>query len=116
MAPDADATAGPPQGGHDLEAVLAEEPVARLLAAYLDQLLRHLLLQAPTSASSSPKLAKAELRGRRRRDLGVATQACRSLAHAARFRSRAGLLLGGRSEPARSVMYATAGAGMAAWS
>src|SRR3954453_22107280 len=27
----------------------------------LDQLLRHLLLQAPTSASSSPKLAKAEL-------------------------------------------------------
>src|SRR4051812_28597036 len=35
MAPDADATAGPPQGWHDLEAVLAEEPVARLLAAYL---------------------------------------------------------------------------------
>src|SRR3954469_16940702 len=29
----------------------------------LDQLLRHLLLQAPTSASSSPKLAKAELSG-----------------------------------------------------
>src|SRR4051812_26362359 len=27
----------------------------------LDQLLRHLLLQAPTSASGSPKLAKAEL-------------------------------------------------------
>src|SRR4051794_34308048 len=27
----------------------------------LDQLLRHLLLHAPTSASSSPKLAKAEL-------------------------------------------------------
>src|SRR4051794_19017107 len=37
MAPDADATAGPPQGWHDLEAVLAEEPVARLLAAYLEQ-------------------------------------------------------------------------------
>src|SRR3954468_14855591 len=35
MAPDADATAGPPQGWHDLEAVLAEEPVATLLAAYL---------------------------------------------------------------------------------
>src|SRR3982751_4164296 len=35
MAPDADATAGPPQGWHDLEAVLAEEPVARLLAAYI---------------------------------------------------------------------------------
>src|SRR3954447_1559112 len=36
MAPDADATAGAPQGWHDLEAVLAEEPVATLLAAYLD--------------------------------------------------------------------------------
>jgi hypothetical protein len=36
MAPDADATAGPPQGWHDLEAVLAEEPVATLLAAYLE--------------------------------------------------------------------------------
>src|SRR3954452_3509199 len=35
MAPDADATAGAPQGWHDLEAVLAEEPVATLLAAYL---------------------------------------------------------------------------------
>src|SRR3954470_13468816 len=35
MAPDADATAGPPQGWHDLEAVLAEEPVAALLATYL---------------------------------------------------------------------------------
>src|SRR4051795_10501375 len=35
MAPDADATAGTPKGWHDLEAVLAEEPVATLLAAYL---------------------------------------------------------------------------------
>src|SRR3954452_19542253 len=73
MAPDADATAGPPQGWHDLEAVLAEEPVAKLMAAYLDQLLRHLLLQAPTSASSSPKLAKAEPRGCR----GIARDARR---------------------------------------
>src|SRR5947209_17456623 len=36
MAPDADATAGTPKGWHDLEAVLAEEPVARLMATYLD--------------------------------------------------------------------------------
>src|SRR6476659_2542198 len=35
MAPDADATAGASQGWHDLEAVLAEEPAATLLAAYL---------------------------------------------------------------------------------
>src|SRR4051795_1183011 len=35
MAPDADATAGASQGWHDLEAVLAEEPAAKLLAAYL---------------------------------------------------------------------------------
>src|SRR3954470_18939070 len=35
MAPDTDATAGTPKGWHDLKAVLAEEPVARLLAAYL---------------------------------------------------------------------------------
>src|SRR4051794_16409150 len=43
MAPDADATAGPPQGWHDLEAVLAEEPVARLLAAYLGELRRRIV-------------------------------------------------------------------------
>src|SRR3954454_21346625 len=36
MAPDTDATAGTPKGWHDLKAVLAEEPVATLLAAYLD--------------------------------------------------------------------------------
>src|SRR3954451_20934228 len=35
MAPDADATAGASQGWHDLEAVLAKEPAATLLAAYL---------------------------------------------------------------------------------
>ena len=35
MAPDADATAGASQGWHDLEAVLAEEPAATFLAAYL---------------------------------------------------------------------------------
>src|SRR3954470_22106971 len=35
MAPDTDATAGTPKGWHDLKAVLAEEPVATLLAAYL---------------------------------------------------------------------------------
>src|SRR3954454_7414288 len=35
MAPGADATAGASQGWHDLEAVLAEEPAATLLAAYL---------------------------------------------------------------------------------
>src|SRR4051812_43134125 len=35
MAPNADATAGASQGWHDLEAVLAEEPAATLLAAYL---------------------------------------------------------------------------------
>src|SRR4051812_35067546 len=35
MAPDADATAGASQGWYDLEAVLAEEPAATLLAAYL---------------------------------------------------------------------------------
>src|SRR3954469_19971036 len=40
MAPDADATAGPPPGWHDLEAVLAEEPVATLLAAYLEAVFR----------------------------------------------------------------------------
>src|SRR3954469_17253678 len=35
MAPNADATAGASQGWHDLEAVLAEETAATLLAAYL---------------------------------------------------------------------------------
>src|SRR3954447_24391204 len=35
MAPNADATAGASQGWHDLEAVLAEEPAATLLPAYL---------------------------------------------------------------------------------
>src|SRR3954454_17741761 len=49
MAPDADATAGPPQGWHDLEAVLAEEPVARLLAAYLASGTAH-----PPAAPSAP--------------------------------------------------------------
>src|SRR4051794_35375303 len=39
MAPDADATAGASQGWHDLEAVLAEEPAATLLAAYLAQVM-----------------------------------------------------------------------------
>src|SRR3954452_23137727 len=37
MAPDADATAGTSKGWHDLEAVLAEEPDATLLVAYLAQ-------------------------------------------------------------------------------
>src|SRR3954466_16289848 len=37
MAPNADATAGASQGWHDLEAVLAKEPAATLLAAYLAQ-------------------------------------------------------------------------------
>src|SRR5436309_318277 len=40
MALDADATAGTPKGWHDLEAVLAEEPVARLMAAYLAAIAR----------------------------------------------------------------------------
>src|SRR3954447_19123007 len=35
MAPDVDATAGTPKGWYDLEAVLAEKPVAALLATYL---------------------------------------------------------------------------------
>src|SRR5918993_5262168 len=35
MAPDVDATAGTPKGWHNLEAVLAEGPVAALLATYL---------------------------------------------------------------------------------
>jgi len=35
MAPDVDATAGTPKGWHDLEAILAEGPVAALLATYL---------------------------------------------------------------------------------
>jgi hypothetical protein len=35
MAPDVDATAGTPKGWDDLEAILAEEPAATLLAAYL---------------------------------------------------------------------------------
>src|SRR3954454_23026557 len=35
MAPNVDATAGTPKGWHDLDAVLAEEPVARLMATYL---------------------------------------------------------------------------------
>src|SRR4051794_22862399 len=35
MAPDTDATAGTPKSWHDLEAVLAEEPAATLLSAYL---------------------------------------------------------------------------------
>src|SRR4051812_7286115 len=51
MAPDADATAGPPQGWHDLEAVLAEEPVATLLAAYLVVCLDEM---GPLSAKSYP--------------------------------------------------------------
>src|SRR3954462_15329375 len=51
MAPDADATAGPPQGWHDLEAFLAEELVARLLAAYLVVCLDEM---GPLSAKSYP--------------------------------------------------------------
>src|SRR5215218_5821991 len=35
MAPDADTTAGASQGCHDLQTVLAEKPVAELLATYL---------------------------------------------------------------------------------
>src|SRR4051794_10526063 len=35
MAPDVDATAGTPKGWYGLEAVLAERPVAALLATYL---------------------------------------------------------------------------------
>src|SRR3954451_3453961 len=35
LAPDADATAGTSQGCHDLDAILAEKPVAALLATYL---------------------------------------------------------------------------------
>src|SRR3954469_7704201 len=35
MAPDVDATAGTPKSWYDLEAVLAEKPVAALLATYL---------------------------------------------------------------------------------
>src|SRR3954451_14555270 len=52
MAPDADATAGAPQGWHDLKAVLAEEPVARLLAAYLGRL----RIGAPRLWPLSPEL------------------------------------------------------------
>src|SRR3954451_4212457 len=38
MAPDVDATAGTPKGWYGLEAVLAEKPVAALLATYLGDL------------------------------------------------------------------------------
>src|SRR3954447_4442976 len=51
MAPDADATAGASQGWHDLEAVLAEEPAATLLAAYLARACC-MRRQAATSVSS----------------------------------------------------------------
>src|SRR3954466_15475959 len=42
LGPDADATAGASQGCHDLEAVLAEKPVAALLATYLEAYVKQL--------------------------------------------------------------------------
>src|SRR3954469_19921483 len=61
MAPDVDATAGTPKGWYGLEAVLAEKPVAALLATYLA-----LLWHFGSVLRNSTVAVRATIRNRRR--------------------------------------------------
>src|SRR4051812_3247814 len=79
MAPDADATAGPPQGWHDLEAVLAEEPVARLLAAYLARLRADAVPVLPEQLGVVGKEFRPEWPGYARKTGATTTQAGASI-------------------------------------
>src|SRR3982751_1191608 len=61
MAPDVDATAGTPKSWYDIEAVLAEKPVAALLAPYLA-----LLWHFGRVLRNSAVAVRATIRNRRR--------------------------------------------------
>src|SRR3954454_6342844 len=98
MAPDTDATAGTPKGWHDLKAVLAEEPVATLLAAYLGANGAP-LLPGLSAALLRPRQPTAAVLAGRRAPVGCTSRRSPPLPHAPRKKLRIAARESPRSPP-----------------